>query len=76
MKLEYEKEIEGFTGQKARLLVLKINEKEFELMHFDIPEECGSKTFEIMEELLGQVTSDADKEDIVLRVDFKKVHNI
>ena len=75
MKLEYEKEIEGFTGQKARLLLSKINQKEFELMHFDIPEECGSK-IEIMEELLGQVTSDADKEDIILRVDFKKVHNI
>ena len=57
--------------KKARLLTVRRSENEYEIVELDIPEEYRNKGIE--EELLKEITDDADNEGIILRVDINKM---
>ena len=71
MKTEYIKVIENDNMKKARFITTKRGENEYEIIEFDIPEEYRNKGIE--EELLKEVTDDADNEGITLHVDIDKI---
>lgn len=71
MKAEYIKIIENNPTKKARLLTERISKNEYEIVEFDIPVEHRDKGIE--DELLKEVTYDADNERITLHVDINKI---
>lgn len=71
MKAEYVKIIENDPTRKATLLTKKISENEYEIIKLDIPKEYWYKGIE--EELLKEVTDDADNEGVTLHVDINKM---
>jgi len=71
MKDEYIKIIENDPTKKARLVTKRISEKEYEIVEFDIPIELRIKGIE--EQLLKEVTDDADNEGITLHVDINRI---
>lgn len=70
MKTEYTKIIENST-KKARLLTKRISDLEYEIVEMDIPIELRFSGIE--DELLKEVTDDADNEGITLRVDINRM---
>lgn len=73
LKAEYVKIIENDPIKKARLLTERISENEYEIVKLDIPVEYRNEGIE--EELLKEVTDDADNEGITLHVDINKMIN-
>ena len=71
MKTEYVKIIENDPTKKARLVTAKRSENEYEIVEFYVPREYIDKG--IGEELLEEVTSDADKEMITLHMNIDKI---
>lgn len=71
MKDEYIKIIENNPMKKARLVTVRRGENEYEIVEFDIPEEYRNKGIE--DELLKEVTEDADNQGITLHVDINKI---
>lgn len=71
MKAEYIKIIENNPMKKARLVTVRRGENEYEIVEFDIPEEYRNKGIE--DELLKEVTDDADNEEVVLHIDINKI---
>lgn len=71
MKSEYIKIVGNDPMKKARLLTKRINEHEYEIIELDIPEEYIDKG--IGEELLKELTDDADNEGITLSVNINKM---
>lgn len=71
LKDEYIKIIENNPMKKARLLTVRRSENEYEIVEFDIPEEYRNKGIE--DELLREITDDADNEGVTLHVDINKI---
>lgn len=71
LKDEYIKIIENNPMKKARLLTVRRSENEYEIVEFNIPEEYRNKGIE--EELLKEVTDDADDQGITLHVDINNI---
>ncbi len=71
LKTEYIKIIENNPMKKARLVTIRRSEDEYEIVEFDIPKEYRNKGIE--DELLKEVTDDADNEEVVLYVDISKI---
>jgi hypothetical protein len=71
MKNEYIKTIENNPTKKVRIVTKRISEKEYEMVKFDIPTEDTDG--EIVEQLLKEITDDADNEGIYLSVDINKI---
>lgn len=71
LKAEYIRIIENNPLKKARLVTKRISENEYEIVEFDIPEDFRFKGIE--DELLKEVTDDADNEGITLHVDINKM---
>lgn len=57
--------------KKARLVTVRISENEYEIVEFDIPKEYRNKGIE--DELLKEVTDDADDKGVTLRVNIDKI---
>lgn len=74
MKTEYIKIIDHDPEKKARILTKKINENNYEIIEMDIPVEYRFKGIE--NELLEEVTDDADRENVTLHVDINNINNI
>ncbi len=71
MKAEYVKIIDNDPMKKARLLTVRISESEYEIVELVIPE--GYRNEGIEDELLKEVTEDADNQGITLLVDINKM---
>jgi len=71
MKTEYIKIIGNDPTKKAKITVRKISENDYEIVDMYVP--MGSGFTEIGEELLNEVTADADKESITLHVDINRI---
>ncbi len=71
MKTEYIKIVDNDPTKKARIKTKKISEKDYEIIEMYVPLELNSSV--IGEELLKEVTDDADREGIVLHVDINKI---
>lgn len=71
LKDEYIKIIENSPVKKARLVTVRRGENEYEIVEFDIPEEYRNKGIE--DELLKEITDDADNEGITLQVNINKI---
>jgi N-acetylglutamate synthase-like GNAT family acetyltransferase len=71
MKEEYVRIIENDPTKKARIITKKISEKEYEIVKFEIPVEYVDGG--VGEQLLQEITEDADKEGIALSVDINKI---
>lgn len=71
LKTEYIKIIENNPMKKARLVTIRRSEDEYEIVEFDIPKEYRNKGIE--DELLKEVTDDADNEEVVLYADISKI---
>ena len=71
MKTEYIKIIENNPMKKARLTTVRRGESEYEIVEFYIPKEYRNKGIE--EELLKEVTDDADNDGAILHVDINKI---
>jgi hypothetical protein len=69
MKDEYIRIIDGDPTRKAIATTKKISDLEYEIVEFDIPVDY----IEIGEELLKEITADADNEGITLKVDIDKI---
>ena len=69
MKDEYIRTIDGDPTKKAIVITKRISDLEYEIIKFDIP--IGH--IEIGEELLKEITADADKDGITLRADIDKI---
>lgn len=69
MKYEYTRIIEGCPKKMARIVTKRISDLEYEIVKFEIPT-CHT---EIGEELLKEITDDADKNGITLKVDIDKI---
>lgn len=71
MKAEYIKIIDNDPTKKAMLLTVRISESEYEIVELVIPE--GYRNEGIEDELLKEVTEDADNQGITLLVDINKM---
>jgi predicted GNAT family acetyltransferase len=71
LKAEYIKIIENNPINKAKLITLRRSENEYEIIEFDIPKEYRDKGIE--EQLLKEVTDDADDEGITLHVNINNI---
>jgi predicted GNAT family acetyltransferase len=71
LKTEYVKIIDNDPTKKARILTRKISESEYEIIEMYVPMESNFKGIE--EELLKEVTDDADRERITLHVDVNRI---
>lgn len=71
MKNEYIKIIENDPTKKVRIITKRISEKSYEIVKLDIPtEDINGET---VEQLLKEITDDADNEGIYLSVDINKI---
>ena len=71
LKDEYIKIIGNNPMKIARLLTVRRSENEYEIIEMDIPVEFIIKGIE--DELIKEVTDDADREGIILHVDINKI---
>jgi predicted GNAT family acetyltransferase len=71
LKTEYIKIMKNNPVKKAKIVTKRISEKEYEIIEFDIPIELRQNG--IAEQLLKEVTNDADNEGVTLHVDINKI---
>ena len=71
MKTEYIKIVDNDPTKKARIVTRKLSENDYEIIDMYIPIECNSLT--IGDEILKEVTADADREGITLHVDINNI---
>ncbi len=71
MKTEYIKIIDNDPMKKARIITRKLSEDNYEIVDMYVP--MGPGFSEIGEELLREVTADADKESVTLHVDINRI---
>lgn len=71
MKKDYIKIINNDPTRKARITTRKLSDTDYEIIDMYVP--MGSDYVEIGEELLREVTADADKESVMLHVDINKI---
>jgi hypothetical protein len=71
MKDEYIKIAENDPTKKARAILKRLNEKEYEMVKFEAPIELIDGG--LGEQLLQEIVDDADKEGVTLHVDINKM---
>jgi len=71
MKTEYIKIIDNESTKKARIVTRKLSEIDYEIIDMHIPIEFSHT--KIGEDLLKEVTADADRESVTLHVDINRI---
>lgn len=71
MKDEYVRIIENDPTKKARAVLERIGDLEYEIVKFDIP--TGYTDGEVGEQLLKEITDDADSEGVTLHADINRI---
>lgn len=71
MKTEYVKIIDNDPTKKVRIITRKLSENDYEIVDMYVPMESNFKGIE--EELLKEVTADADREGITLHADINRI---
>ena len=71
MKEEYTKIAESDPTKKARAVLKRLSEKEYEIVKFDAPIELIDGG--LGERLLQEIIDDADNEGVILHMDINKI---